>query len=116
MSIKIGNVTLNGNVTLAPMAGFGDVAFRRLCRDYGAALTTTEMISAKGLIYGSKKTVEMLRLAPNESPSCVQLFGSEPKDFFEAVSRPELSAFDIIDINMAAPRTKWCQTTKEATL
>lgn len=106
MSIKIGNVTLNGNVTLAPMAGFGDVAFRRLCRDYGAALTTTEMISAKGLIYGSKKTVEMLRLAPNESPSCVQLFGSEPEDFFEAVSRPELSAFDIIDINMGCPAHK----------
>ncbi len=104
--IKIGNVELKGNVMLAPMAGFGDVAFRRLCRDYGAALTTTEMISAKGLLYNSKKTVEMLRFAPNESPSCVQLFGSEPEDFYAAVSRPELAGFDIIDINMGCPAKK----------
>lgn len=106
MSIKIGNVTLSGNVILAPMAGFGDVAFRRLCRDYGAALTTTEMISAKGLLYNSRKTVEMLRLAPNETPSCVQLFGSEPDDFYSAVSGPELEKFDIIDINMGCPAKK----------
>ena len=59
MGIEIGGVKLSGNVTLAPMAGFGDVAFRRLCRDYGAALTTTEMISAKGLLYGSRKTFEI---------------------------------------------------------
>lgn len=104
--IKIGNVELSGNIMLAPMAGFGDVAFRRLCRDYGAALTTTEMISAKGLLYNSKKTVEMLRLAPNESPSCVQLFGSEPEDFYAAVSLSELAGFDIIDINMGCPAKK----------
>lgn len=109
MSIKIGNVTLGGNVILAPMAGFGDVAFRRLCRDYGAALTTTEMISAKGLIYNSKKTVEMLRLAPNESPSCVQLFGSEAEDFYAAIERDELKNFDIIDINMGCPAKKVVQ-------
>lgn len=104
--IDIGGVHISGNATLAPMAGFGDVAFRRLCRDYGAALTTTEMISAKGLLYNSKKTVEMLRLAPNETPSCVQLFGAEPDDFFAATRRPELKNFDIIDINMGCPAKK----------
>lgn len=106
MSIKIGNVTLCGNVILAPMAGFGDVAFRRLCRDYGAALTTTEMISAKGLLYNSKKTIDMLRLAPNETPSSVQLFGSDPDDFYNAAQREELAHFDIIDINMGCPAKK----------
>ncbi len=106
MGIEIGGVKLSGNVTLAPMAGFGDVAFRRLCRDYGAALTTSEMISAKGLLYGSRKTFEMLRLAPNEKPSCVQLFGSQPEDFYAAVSLPELAKFDIIDINMGCPAKK----------
>jgi len=104
--LVIGNVKLNGNLTLAPMAGFGDVALRRICRDYGAALTTTEMISVKGLLYDSKKTKEMLRLAPNETPSCVQLFGADPEDFGKAVALPELDGFDIIDINMGCPAHK----------
>ena len=104
--LVIGNVKLKGNLTLAPMAGFGDVALRRICRDYGASLTTTEMISVKGLLYDSQKTKEMLRLAPNETPSCVQLFGAEPEDFYNAIVMPELDGFDIIDINMGCPAHK----------
>lgn len=104
--LVIGGVQLPGRVTLAPMAGYGDVAFRRLCRDYGAALTTTEMISCKGLLYDNARTVEMLRLADNETPSCVQLFGGEPETFARAAARPEIRAFDIIDINMGCPVAK----------
>ena len=105
--LKIANVQLKNNLILAPMAGYGDVAFRRLCKDYGVGLTVTEMISVKGLLYQGKKTVEMLALAPNETPSCVQLFGSEPDEFYKVISEcRELDKFDIIDINMGCPVPK----------
>lgn len=105
--LKIGNVELNNNLILAPMAGFGDIAFRRICKDYGAGLTVTEMISAKGLLYKNTKTEQMLRLGENESPSCAQLFGSEPKVFEEVIKNsPLLKKFDIIDINMGCPVSK----------
>ena len=93
-------------MSLAPLAGYGDVAFRRLCRESGASLTVTEMVSAKGLIYGNEKTETLLRLAPCASPSCVQLFGSDPDCFYKAVSLPALARFDIIDINMGCPVPK----------
>ena len=104
--LHIGRVKLAGKALLAPMAGYGDIAFRRLCRDYGAALTTTEMISCKGLLYDNARTVEMLRTAPCETPSCVQLFGGEPEVFAKAAERPEIRRFDIIDINMGWPVAK----------
>ena len=105
--LKIGKVQLNNNLILAPMAGYGDVAFRRLAKDYGAGLTVTEMISVKGLLYQGKKTIEMLEVAPNETPSCVQLFGSEPEEFYRAITEcRELDNFDIIDINMGCPVPK----------
>lgn len=105
-SVKIKNIILKSNVTLAPMAGFGDIAFRRLCRDFGAGLTTTEMVSVKGLCYGNEKTEELLRLAPNENPSCVQLFGGEAQYFTKALEKKCLDAFNIIDINMGCPVPK----------
>ena len=104
--MKIGSIELSSPYILAPMAGYGDVAFRRLCRDYGAALTVTEMVSAKGLCYRNCKTEELLRLAPNESPSCVQLFGSDPECFRKALSLGVLDRFDIIDVNMGCPVPK----------
>lgn len=104
--LQIGNICLDGAVTLAPMAGYGDRAFRRLCREYGAALTTTEMVSAKGLCYNSEKTAELLLLADCERPSCVQLFGSDPAYFARALELPLLSGFDCIDINMGCPVNK----------
>ena len=104
--MKIGNIELKSPYILAPLAGYGDVAFRRLCRDCGAALTVTEMVSAKGLCYGNERTEELLRLAPNESPSCVQLFGSDPEYFRKALMLGILDKFDIIDINMGCPVPK----------
>ena len=105
--MKLGNIQFaRPFISLAPLAGYGDVAFRRICRDYGASLTVTEMVSVKGLVYGNEKTEILLRLAGNETPSCVQLFGSEPDFFCRALSLPALSGFDIIDINMGCPVPK----------
>lgn len=101
--LKIGGVTLKNNLILAPMAGYGDVAFRRVCREYGAGLTVTEMISAKGLVYGSDKTEEMLRLDPTETPSSLQLFGSDPEVFRAVFERGFAERFDIVDVNMGCP-------------
>ena len=105
--MQIGSLTFAPPViTLAPLAGYGDVAFRLLCRDYGASLTVTEMVSAKGLVYGNEKTETLLRTAPGESPACVQLFGSDPDCFYRAIRLPALNKFDMIDVNMGCPVPK----------
>ncbi len=104
--MKIGNVETKSNIFLAPMAGVTDIGFRKICRDFGAGLTYTEMISVKGLYYNNKKTSTMLALAGNESPSCVQLFGSDPDIFRKVIMSGLLDKFDIIDINMGCPAPK----------
>lgn len=104
--MKIGNVKLKNNLFLAPMAGVTDVAFRSLCRSFGAGLSYTEMVSAKGLYYNDKKTANLLKTAKNETPVAVQLFGSEPEIFASVVKNPLLKKFDIIDINMGCPAPK----------
>ncbi len=104
--IKVGNVELKSNVLLAPMAGVSDIGFRYLARSYGAGLTYTEMISVKALCFGNKRTFDLLELAPNETPSAVQLFGSDPEAFYKACKLEQLKKFDIIDINMGCPVRK----------
>lgn len=104
--VKIGDVVLSSNFVLAPMAGVSDIGFRYLARKYGAGLTYTEMISVKALCFGNKRTFELLKLAPNETPSAVQLFGSDPEAFYNACKIPEIQSFDIIDINMGCPVRK----------
>ena len=104
--LTVGSVNLKNNLFLAPLAGYTDIAFRRLCRDYGAGLTATEMVSVRGLCYGNEKTCELLRLADNETPSCVQLFGSDKEFFVRALGLKALEKFDIIDINMGCPMPK----------
>ena len=106
MSIFIKNVELKSNAILAPMAGYTDLAFRKMCSDYGAGLTTTEMISAKALHYKNKKTEDMLFSFDEKSPKAVQIFGHEPDIMAEAVRNPLLDKFDIIDINMGCPAPK----------
>ena len=76
--VKIGNVEIRGHVVLAPMAGVTDFAFRRLCREQGAALTPSEMVSAKALVYRDEKTKSLLYAPPDEHPCAVQIFGHEP--------------------------------------
>ena len=102
--VKIGNIELAGSFTLAPMAGVTDFAFRRVCREQGAALTTTEMVSAKALVYKDEKTKSLLYIPEDEHPCAVQIFGHEPEIMAEASGLAlELSGADILDINMGCP-------------
>ena len=102
--MKIGDIELCGNLTLAPMAGVTDFAFRRVCRGLGAALTTTEMVSAKALVYKDEKTKSLLYIPEDEHPCAAQIFGHEPDVMAEAAFMArEISGADIIDINMGCP-------------
>ena len=102
--VKIGNVEIKGAVTLAPMAGVTDFAFRSVCRRLGAALTTTEMVSAKALVYKDEKTKALLYIPEEEHPSAAQIFGHEPDVMAEAAQMAlEISGADILDINMGCP-------------
>ncbi len=102
--VKIRNIELNGRVTLAPMAGVTDFAFRGVCRQLGAALTTTEMVSARALVYRDEKTKALLYIPPEEHPCAAQLFGHEPEVLAEAAPMAlELSGADILDLNMGCP-------------
>ena len=103
---NIGGVALKNNLILAPLAGYTDIAFRRLCLECGAGLAVSEMVSVKGLCYNNKQTHEMLRTSEAEKPSCVQLFGSDPNDFAAALKSGALDKFDIIDVNMGCPVNK----------
>ena len=102
--MKIGGVELGGNLTLGPMAGVTDFAFRGVCHALGAALTTTEMVSARALCYHDEKTKELLYIPPDEHPSAAQIFGHEPEVMAEAAQMAlEISGADILDINMGCP-------------
>ncbi len=85
------------------MAGYTDVAFRRLMTENGAGYAVTEMISARALVFDNQKTLDMLRVADSEKIKCVQLFGREPEDFIRVIKSGELRAFDIIDLNFGCP-------------
>ena len=104
--MKIGDKETKNNLFLAPMAGYTDVALRHLCKEFGAGLTETEMVSAKGLIYDSEKTKWLLYTSPLEDIKVVQLFGHEPEVMYKAIQNDVLKDFDIIDINMGCPAPK----------
>lgn len=102
--MQIGTVKIDGRLVLAPMAGVTDLAFRRICREHGAALTVTEMVSTKALCYQDRKTPRLLELAPDEHPAAAQIFGHEPETMAEGARIAlEKSGCDIIDINMGCP-------------
>ena len=103
--MKIGNIEA-GLLSLGPMAGVTDHSFRKLCKEQGADLMYTEMVSAKGLHYHSRNTASMLKTDETEKPVGVQLFGSDPKIMAEAAAFPMLEIFDFIDINMGCPVPK----------
>lgn len=106
MQLNIGNVQLKSNILFAPIAGFSEVGFRHLCAKYGAGLTYTELVSAKGLVFQNKGTEELIATTPIESPCAVQLFGSDPEFMYKASVDERLEKFDIIDINMGCPVRK----------
>lgn len=103
---KIGNIELNGWACLAPMAGVSDLAYRIIAKKMGASLTTAEMVSAKGLYYRNEKTKEMLKIAPDEHPMALQLFGSDPDIMAWGAKIMEQAGPDFIDINMGCPMQK----------
>ena len=104
--LKIGSVELNNPFILAPMAGGCDLPFRLLCKEKGAAMVCTEMVSAKAIYYNNKNTKELLTIDKNEGPVSLQLFGSEPKLMAEMAKRIEEIPFDILDFNMGCPVPK----------
>ena len=102
--MKIGNIEITSRLSLAPMAGVTDLAFRKICSELGAGMTTTEMVSSKALCYQDKKSRGLLKLFDGEHPAAAQIFGSDPVCMAEAaVIAAEISGADMIDINMGCP-------------
>ena len=106
MKLTIGNVTLENNVFLAPMAGVTDLPFRLLCKEQGCGMMCTEMVSAKAILYNNKNTDKLLEVDPRERPVAVQLFGSDPEILSRMAARIEDGPYDFIDINMGCPVPK----------
>lgn len=106
MKLTIGNVTLDNNVILAPMAGVTDLPFRLLCREQGAGLVCMEMVSAKAIFYNNRNTEELLEIHPDEQPASLQLFGSDPRIVADMAKRIEERPFSILDFNMGCPVPK----------
>ncbi|BCN29705.1 tRNA dihydrouridine synthase DusB [Anaeromicropila herbilytica] len=106
MSLQIGNINVKGNLILAPMAGVTDLPFRLLCKEKGADLIYTEMVSAKGIMYNNKNTESLLVVKEEERPVSLQLFGSDPVILSETAKKIEHLNFDILDINMGCPVPK----------
>ncbi len=104
--LKIGNVTLDNNVLLAPMAGVTDLPFRLLCARQGAGLVSTEMISAKAILYNNKNTDALMEIHPEEGKVSLQLFGSDPDIISEMARKIEERPFAILDLNMGCPVPK----------
>ena len=104
--LKIGNVVLDNNVILAPMAGVTDLPFRLLCKEQGAGLICMEMVSAKAIYYNNKNTEELMEIHPDEKPVSLQLFGSDADIISEMAKRIEERPFAILDINMGCPVPK----------
>lgn len=104
--MRIGNVILDNNIILAPMAGVTDLPFRLLCKEQGAGLVCTEMVSAKAISFHNKNTEALLEISPKEHPVSLQLFGSDPDIISEMASYIEERPFDILDINMGCPVPK----------
>ena len=106
--LKIGNIQLTSNVILAPMAGVTDITYRTICKEMGAGLVYTEMVSAKGLYYKDVKTSTLMKINENNRPVSLQIFGSEPEIMAYVVENyiNERNDIDIIDINMGCPTPK----------
>ena len=102
--VKIGNLKTGNNVFLAPLAGYTNGVFRTVCEKLGAGLTFTEMVSAKGLCYGSEKTEQLLYVSEDyRGIKAAQIFGNDPEYMRRACESDALAKFDLIDINMGCP-------------
>ena len=106
LGFNIGNTYIDGGLSLGPMAGVTDLPFRILCKEQGCNLLTTEMVSAKAMLYENKNTLDLLKTTGNENPLAVQLFGSDPDVLAEISARLSEEKFDFIDLNMGCPVPK----------
>ena len=106
MRWKIGQVEMENPFILAPMAGVTDLPFRLLCKEQGAGLLCTEMVSAKAISFHNKNTISLMQIDPAEHPVSMQIFGSEPDLMAEVAKSIEEQPFDILDINMGCPVPK----------
>ena len=106
MKLKIGNVELDNNLVLAPMAGVTDMSFRQLCREQGCGLLVTEMVSAKAILYKNRNTKDLMAIGEGERPVSLQLFGSDPEIVSDIAHQVEDGPYDIIDLNMGCPVPK----------
>ena len=113
---SIGAVEVPGRIVLAPMAGVSVQAFRRQGRRFGAGLVCSEMVSACGLHHRNERTLGYLRIAPDERPLAVQIFGSEPPLLAEAARMVVDAGADLVDINMGCPVKKVTKTGAGCTL
>ncbi len=104
--LQIGPVTVENRIFLAPLAGVSDLPFRLLCREQGAGLTCTEMISAKAVTYRNRNTAALMRTEEAEHPLALQLFGSEPEVMAEAADMIRDVPYEILDVNMGCPVPK----------
>lgn len=104
--MKIGNVEIKTPIALAPIAGVTDMAFRQVCRSFGAGYVETEMVSAKALSFNDKKSFELMELAGDEHPCAIQIFGNEPDVMANAAKLAVEKGADIVDINMGCPAPK----------
>lgn len=106
MGLEIGHVHIAGKLVLGPMAGVTDLPFRLLCKEQGANLVYTEMVSAKGILYRNRNTESLLAVDERERPVSLQLFGEDPGILAEAAGRIKDRNFDILDLNMGCPVPK----------
>ena len=104
--MEIGNIQLENPVILAPMAGVTDLPYRKIVKEMGCGLVCTEMVSAKGLVYGTPRTEELLTISQDERPVSLQIFGTEPEIMAESLSVIEDYSPDIIDVNLGCPTRK----------
>ncbi len=104
--IELGKIKLAGPMVLAPIAGFTDSPFRRICVNHGCGLTMTELISAEGIVRKNKKTMDLLKFTEGERPFAIQIFGRKPDTLAAAAEVVESLSPDLIDINMGCPARK----------
>lgn len=104
--MNIGSLKLDSNIFLAPLAGITDKAFREICQGFGASYCETEMVSAKALTFGDKKSFELMEISNSNHPCGIQLFGNEPEIMSQGAKFAEKCNADVIDINMGCPAPK----------
>lgn len=115
-TVKLGNAVLKSPYVLAPIAGYTDSPFRRICVSHGCGMTMTELVSVEGIVRTNPKTIDLLKFTEEERPIAIQIFGHKPETMGQAAAIVETLNPDIIDINMGCPARKVCGSNNGAAL